>query len=76
MRKYQKKLTDRQEEDILFLFYRTELRLGEVVIDNTDAAISKELNIKQSRVGNLISLHLKEKIKKIQILNSESPWYL
>lgn len=58
-------LTQEQEESILELFYRTELRGKEVIIDNRDKTISKELKIQQSRVSNCISKNLREKIKEL-----------
>lgn len=50
-------------ESILSLFYRTELREGEKIIDNTSVSISKELNINVQNVNDVITKHLKNKYK-------------
>lgn len=63
--KYKKSLTNNQEKQILKLFYRTELRKDEVIIDNTSVTIAKELNIKISTVNNYLQTHLDEKFENI-----------
>lgn len=62
---YQKTITKKQEEDILNLFFRVELRENEKVIDNRDTTISKELNIDVVTVSNCISKHLNKKVQEL-----------
>ena len=53
-------------EDVLKLFYRTELRWDEEVIDNSEPLIAKELNLRVSMVSHIIA---KEMVRKIKELN-------
>lgn len=63
MNKSRDYLTEKEKHDILDLFFRTELRVGEKIIDNSDKTISNELNIKISTVSWFISkfLNIKER---------------
>ncbi|WP_299523577.1 hypothetical protein [uncultured Lutibacter sp.] len=61
----QTNLTEHQKHTILELFYRTELRFCEKVINNTDIAIANELGITKGLVTNLIQNHLDFKFKRI-----------
>ena len=50
-------------EDVLELFYRTELREGEEIINNHAPVIAKELNLRVSMVNEIITRDIKRKIK-------------
>lgn len=54
-------ITDKHKEDILSLFYRTELRENEDLIDNRSITISKELDIALPIINEFLSKHLEEK---------------
>lgn len=51
-------LTEDQKKKIKELFYRTTLREGEIIVDNSSAAISKELNIPKKKIQYFISKKL------------------
>tara|TARA_R110000803_G_C11764197_1_gene294341 strand:+ start:199 stop:414 length:216 start_codon:yes stop_codon:yes gene_type:complete len=64
--RYDKRVFTREnEEDILCLFYRTELERGERIIDNSDKYISNRLKLKQYLVSTFIANHLEYKFNKI-----------
>lgn len=69
MNKFIRKVpVEQYQEDtkkVLELFYRTELRPGEVLIDNTDRTIAKELGFTISYVCNIITKDLNKKFDKI-----------
>ena len=65
MAKFKPKYTKEQQAQCITLFNRTELRLYEVVIDNRDCSIAKELNMKTSSVTMFISDYLNKKFSKI-----------
>ena len=65
MRKYNPKVPTSLKNDILKLFYRTELRQDEEVIDNRDSKIARELGTNQYNVQSVISADLDKKIDKI-----------
>lgn len=73
MSKSAQKITPEQYEKdkkiVLSLFYRTELRTGEVLIDNRDTTISKETGFTKAYVSNIIVKDLDEKFDKINIKN-------
>ena len=52
-------------ENVLKLFYRTELREGEETIDNHAPVIAKELNLNISMVDQIITKEMKRKIKAL-----------
>ena len=52
---------EEQKEEILILFYRTELRENEKIIDNSDVTIAKELGHSKTKVSHFISSHLNTK---------------
>ncbi len=52
-----------QEAEIIRLFYRTELRPGEEVIDNRDSQIAKELRLNIGVVHRVLEREMIEKIK-------------
>ena len=54
-------LTKQDKDNILDLFFRKELRIGEKVIDNSDKAISKELDIHSPSVSHFLHMYLKAK---------------
>jgi len=56
--------TEEERIKVLSLFYRGK-REGEVVVDNRDSTISKELGIKQHIVSTIISNDLNKKFKNI-----------
>lgn len=56
-------ITKEDEENILKLFLRTDLREGEKIVDNTVGAISKELVLNQANVSGFISSFLNKKYK-------------
>lgn len=60
-------LTESHKEDILKLFYRTELRKYEKLIDNRTITISKELGIITRVVDEFLSIHLDEKFKALNL---------
>ena len=57
------KISENDKKNILDLFYRTELRENEKIIDNREVTIAKELNIKQLIVCHVITNHLEKKYK-------------
>lgn len=69
MNKFIRKVpVEQYQEDtkkVLELFYRTELRPGEVLIDNTDRTIAKELGFTISYVCNIITKDLNKKFDRI-----------
>ena len=56
-------ISESDQKNILDLFYRTELRENEKIIDNREVTIAKELNIKQLIVCHVITNHLEKKYK-------------
>ena len=50
-----------QEQKVLDLFNRTELRPGEDVVDNQTSTICLELNMTKSVVNRIIAMHLDRK---------------
>lgn len=54
------------DEQIIELFNRTELRDGEYVINNTDPAIAKELNIDTPHVSRVLAKYMNTKIEELQ----------
>ena len=50
-------------EDVLRLFYRTQLRQGEEIINNQDGVIARELNIKQGLVYEILAEEMISKVK-------------
>ena len=62
------KKTEIHKADVLKLFYRTELRPGEDVIDNQDKTIAKELNINVSIVWRITQHETKQSIIKLKQL--------
>lgn len=68
--RYKVEYTQEDLDNILRLFYRTELRPGEKVIDNRDETIAKETGIHLPTVQRLISEHLiKKRIKLDKRIN-------
>lgn len=61
-------ITEAHKENILKLFYRTELRKGETLIDNRTTTISKELGISTSIVDEIL---VKELDRKYEAINSK-----
>lgn len=57
-------LSEKQKDDVLKLFYRTELREGEVVINNTTPAISRELELPYQKVQHFLNRHTEKKIRQ------------
>ena len=55
----------KEEKKILELFYRTELREGEDVIDNRSPLIAKELNLNISMVNQTLDREIKRKVKAL-----------
>ena len=53
-----KGFTNQNKEDILSLFYRTELREDEKIVDNSDVTIAKELGHNKMKVCQFLSNHL------------------
>ena len=49
-----------EKAEVMSLFLRTKLRKGEIIIDNSDETIAKELDISQGRVCYIINTHLKK----------------
>lgn len=60
-----------KEADVLKLFYRTELRNGEKIIDNRTTIIAKELDLHPGEVNWIISEHLNEKFNKLNKQKNE-----
>jgi len=58
-------LTEYQIQQILDLFYRTELRTGEKIIDNRSITISKELGISTQVIDGILARHLNDKFNII-----------
>ena len=64
-------LTDNQKELILKKFFRTKLRKGEKIIDNSDPTIAKEVSketgslVNKNQVCHLIRNHLDDKWSKL-----------
>lgn len=70
---YNSDLTEQNKHDILELFYRTELRIGEKIIDNTDKSIAKELNLEEKKVSYFLYIHLNKKYDKLnKIINNKN----
>ena len=59
-------LTEQNKKDILSLFYRTELREGELVINNSDIEIAKELSLPYRRVAEYLTNHSRKKIDEFK----------
>lgn len=57
---------DELDKKIIKLFNRTELREGEDVINNTDPAIAKELNIDTPYVSRVLAKYMNRKIEFLQ----------
>lgn len=57
-------LTEKDKVNILNLFYRTELRKNELVIDNRDCKIAEELNLKTQNVAVFLCNHSRIKISE------------
>ena len=64
MANFTRTYTEEERIKVLSLFYRDK-REGEVVVDNRDITISKELGIKQHIVSTIISNDLNKKFKNI-----------
>ncbi len=62
------KKTEIHKDDVLELFYRTELRPGEDVIDNQDKTIAKELNINVHTVWKITQRESDLRIIKLKQL--------
>lgn len=60
-----KKLTRKQKTNILKLFFRTKLNVGEEIIDNQDKTIADELGLNRFTVGMVIKDYLDRKLNKI-----------
>ena len=56
---------------ILKLFYRTQLRWDEDVIDNRDITIAKELGLAKETVCRTITYDLEEKANKLNLKINE-----
>lgn len=61
-------LTKQQKQQILNLFYRSELREGEQIIDNRDKTIANELGLKKPQVTHFLYDH---SIKMMDIYRSK-----
>jgi len=61
--KFITRLTEQNKHDILELFYRTELWIGEKIVDNTDRFISGELGICEKVVAAFVGDTLKTKYR-------------
>ena len=58
--------------DILKLFYRTQLRWEEDVIDNRDITIAKELGLAKETVCRTITYDLEAKANKLNLKINET----
>jgi len=58
-------LSESHKEKILSLLYRSELRVGEDIINNSDRIISKELGLPLFAVGQFLRVHQREKMQRI-----------
>ena len=61
MNKKEINLSSLMKERIKELFYRTELRYGEKIIDNRNSTIANELGIKKTQVCKYLWAHLNHK---------------
>jgi len=59
------KATPETKGQVLELFYRTELRWNEEIIDNRSETISKDLGISPEMVNYFINMDMKTKVLKI-----------
>lgn len=59
-------LTEQNKKDILKLFYRTKLRKGEVVVNNSDREIAEELNLPYNNVCKYLVNHSRKKIDEFK----------
>lgn len=65
-------LSPLMKERIKELFYRTELRRGEKIIDNKDSTIAKELKLSKSQVSTYLQTHLRHKYRILNFkINSQ-----
>ena len=69
MARFKKIYTDEQKDEVINLFNRTELREGELIIDNRSSKIAKELSYPTAMVDETISEYLNLKIDKINSKN-------
>lgn len=59
------------EKAILKLFFRTELRPGEHIIDNKDGTIAEELGLKCIFVERFLQRHFREVLERKLLLDIE-----
>ena len=59
-------MTKQDRKNILKIFYRTELREDEEIINNSDKQIAKELNLPYNTVASFLVDHSNKKLDEIK----------
>lgn len=66
MSNYERSYTPEQEEKVIELFNRP-LREGEVIVDNSNSTIAKEVGLHKQIVNTILERYLEEKFRLLNI---------
>lgn len=66
MSNYERSYTPEQEQKVIELFNRT-LREGEVIVDNSNSTIGKEVGLHKQVVNSILNRYLDEKFRLLNL---------